>query len=264
MKCKVTSHFTPHISYFKMRYFIKLAYNGTRFHGWQSQPNAVTVQATIEEKLSLLLRKPIEIVGCGRTDTGVHAKEYYAHFDFEDDFPKNFVHRLNLILPKDIVIYSIEKVREEKHARFHAYHRSYEYHICLDKNPFEIETAWVYPYREELLDVGKMQEAAAMLMEFEDFNTFCKTNSDVKTTICEMKRAEWIFDKVNRRLIFHISANRFLRGMVRLIVGMCVNVGTGKVSLADLRQALEQKKPLKLNHSAPAQGLFLTDIRYVV
>ena len=245
-----------------MRYFIKLAYNGTRFHGWQSQPNAITVQATIEEKLQLLLRQEIAIVGCGRTDTGVHAKEYFAHFDYDDDFPKNFVHRLNLILPKDIVIYAIDPVEEHKHARFDAYHRSYEYHICLDKNPFEMETAWMYPYRDSLLDVEKMQQAAAVLLEFEDFSTFCKTNSDVKTTRCEMKRSEWIYDKNNRRLVFHISANRFLRGMVRLIVGMCVNVGTGKVSIAELRQALEQNKPLKLNYSAPPQGLFLTDIRY--
>ena len=245
-----------------MRYFIKLAYNGTRFHGWQSQPNAITVQATIEEKLQLLLRQEIAIVGCGRTDTGVHAKEYFAHFDYHDDFPKNFVHRLNLILPKDIVIYAIEQVAEDKHARFDAYHRSYEYHICLDKNPFETETAWMYPYRDSLLDVEKMQQAAAVLLEFEDFNTFCKTNSDVKTTRCEMKRSEWIYDENNRRLVFHISANRFLRGMVRLIVGMCVNVGTSKVSIAELRQALEQSKPLKLNYSAPPQGLFLTDIRY--
>lgn len=245
-----------------MRYFIKLAYNGTRFHGWQTQPNAVTIQAVIEEKLSLLLRKQIAIVGCGRTDTGVHAKEYYAHFDFENDFPKNFLHRLNLILPKGIVIYDIFEVANEKHARFDAYHRSYEYHICFDKNPFEIETVWVYPYREELLDLKKMQAAAAMLMEFEDFNTFCKTNTDVKTTLCTMKRSEWVFDETNRRLVFHISANRFLRGMVRLIVGMSVNVGSGKISLSQLRQALEEKRPLKLNHSAPPQGLFLTDIRY--
>ena len=234
----------------------------TIFHGWQSQPNAVTVQGTIEEKLQLILRTEIAIVGCGRTDTGVHAKEYYAHFDFNNNFPRNFLHRLNLILPKDIVIYNIEEVDDKRHARFDAYHRSYEYHICLDKNPFEIETAWIYPYREELLDFEKMQQAAAVLMEFEDFNTFCKTNSDVKTTLCQMKCSEWIFDKNNRRLVFHISANRFLRGMVRLIVGMCINVGTGKVSLKELRQALEQKQPLKINYSAPAQGLFLTDIRY--
>jgi tRNA pseudouridine38-40 synthase len=245
-----------------MRYFIKLAYNGTRFHGWQSQPNAVTVQGTIEEKMSLLLRSDISIVGCGRTDTGVHAKEYYAHFDFENPFPKNFLHRLNLVLPNDIVIYDIFEVAPEAHARFDAYHRSYEYHICFDKNPFELETAWIYPHREELLDIDKMNAAAAVLMEFEDFNTFCKTNTDVKTTLCEMKRSEWIFDAENRRLVFHISANRFLRGMVRLIVGMCVNVGIGKVSIEELRQALTEKRPLKIPYSAPPLGLFLTDIRY--
>jgi tRNA pseudouridine38-40 synthase len=245
-----------------MRYFIKLAYNGTRFHGWQSQLNAVTVQGTIEEKISLLLRSAISIVGCGRTDAGVHAKEYYAHFDFENPFPKNFLHRLNWVLPNDIVIYDISEVAPETHARFDAYHRSYEYHICFDKNPFEIETTWIYPHREELLDIDKMKAAAAVLMEFEDFNTFCKTNTDVKTTLCEMKRSEWIIDTENRRLVFHISANRFLRGMVRLIVGMCVNVGIGKVSIEELRQALINKKPLKTPYSAPSQGLFLTDIRY--
>jgi tRNA pseudouridine38-40 synthase len=246
-----------------MRYFIKLAYNGTRFHGWQSQPNAVTVQGMIEEKMSLLLRSDISIVGCGRTDAGVHAKEYYAHFNFENPFPKNFLHRLNLVLPNDIVIYDIFEVAPEAHARFDAYHRSYEYHICFDKNPFEIETTWVYPHREEFLNIDKMKAAAAVLMEFEDFNTFCKTNTDVKTTLCEMKRSEWIIDTENRCLVFHISANRFLRGMVRLIVGMCINVGIGKVSIEELRQALVNKEPLKIPYSAPPQGLFLTDIRYL-
>lgn len=245
-----------------MRYFIKLAYNGTRFHGWQSQPNAVTVQGTVESKMTLLLRTSISIVGCGRTDTGVHAKEYYAHFDFEGVFPKNFLHRLNLVLPNDIVIYDIYEVKAKAHARFDAYHRSYEYHISFDKNPFEIETTWVYPYRTDLLDINKMQAAAAVLLEFEDFNTFCKRNTDVKTTRCEMKRSEWVFNKKNQRLVFHISANRFLRGMVRLIVGMCVNVGVGKLSIEELRAALTKKIPLATPYSVPAQGLFLTDIRY--
>jgi tRNA pseudouridine38-40 synthase len=245
-----------------MRYFIKLAYNGTRFHGWQSQPNAVTVQEEIEAKMSLILRSKIAIVGCGRTDAGVHAKEYFAHFDFEQDLPRNFQYRVNSILSKDIVIKDIFEVPADKHARFDAYHRSYEYHISLTKNPFELETVWQYPYRRDLIDFDKMQAAASVLMQFQDFNTFCKSNTDVKTTLCEMKRSEWIYDAENDRLIYHISANRFLRGMVRLIVGMCLNVATGRVTVQQLRQALEHKIPLKLNHSAPAEGLFLMDIRY--
>lgn len=245
-----------------MRYFIKLAYNGTRFHGWQSQPNAVTVQEEIEEKMSLILRSKIAIVGCGRTDAGVHAKEYFAHFDTETTLPKNFQYRVNSILSKDIVIKDIFEVATDKHARFDAYHRSYEYHISLNKNPFELETVWQYPYRRDLINFDKMQAAASILMEFQDFNTFCKSNTDVKTTLCEMKRSEWIYDAENERLVYHISANRFLRGMVRLIVGMCINVATGRVTEQQLRQALTHKLPLKLNHSAPAEGLFLTDIRY--
>jgi tRNA pseudouridine38-40 synthase len=221
-----------------MRYFIKLAYNGTRFHGWQSQPNAVTVQEEIEAKMSLILRSKIAIVGCGRTDAGVHAKEYFAHFDFEQDLPRNFQYRVNSILSKDIVIKDIFEVPADKHARFDAYHRSYEYHISLTKNPFELETVWQYPYRRDLIDFDKMQAAASVLMQFQDFNTFCKSNTDVKTTLCEMKRSEWIYDAENDRLIYHISANRFLRGMVRLIVGMCLNVATGRVTVQQLRQSL--------------------------
>lgn len=245
-----------------MRYFIKLAYNGTRFHGWQSQPNAVTVQDEIEEKMSLIFRSKIAIVGCGRTDAGVHAKEYFAHFDIETELPKNFQYRVNSILSKDIVIIDIFEVPADKHARFDAYHRSYEYHICFNKNPFELETVWQYPYRRDLINFDKLQTAASILMQFQDFNTFCKSNTDVKTTLCEMKRSEWVYDAKNERLVYHISANRFLRGMVRLIVGMCINVATGRVTEQQLRQALEHKIPLKLNHSAPAEGLFLTDIRY--
>ena len=242
-----------------MRYFIHLAYKGTNYNGWQIQPNAPSVQQTIQDAMTTILGQKIEIVGCGRTDTGVHAKEYYAHFDFNSDFPKAFVQRINKFLPKDIVFYSIKKVADEAHARFDAYHRAYEYHIVFDKNPFEIDTAWYY-FQARNLDVEKMQAAAQLLLNYSEFAPFCKTNHQSKTLICELKRSEWEIHE--DRLVFHIAANRFLRGMVRLIVGMCINIGIGKVTIDDLKEAMDNQTIMKKSYSVPADGLYLTDIWY--
>ena len=244
-----------------MRYFIKLAYKGTNYNGWQIQPNAPSIQETIQKALSTILNQPIEITGCGRTDTGVHAKEYYAHFDVEGDLPKAFLQRINKFLPNDIVFFQIIEVANDAHTRFNAYHRAYEYHIVFEKNPFEIDTAWSY-YQAKNLDIEKMQAAASLLLNYKEFSPFCKTGHQAKTVICDLKRAEWEIRE--DRLVFHIAANRFLRGMVRLIVGMCINIGTGKITLKDVQQAMNNQTILKKSYSVPACGLYLCDIRYKI
>ena len=195
-----------------MRYFSELAYHGQNYFGWQRQPNQVSVQELIEQAFSTILNTPIVITGCGRTDTGVHASQYFIHFDFEDDFPPSFVNRLNKFLPHDIAILRIFEVAKDAHARFDAFHRSYAYHVDFKKNPFELGTVYHYPFARQL-DVKKMQEAATLLLQYEEFFPFCKTKSDAKTMKCELKRAEWVFDVSKERLTFHISANRFLANL---------------------------------------------------
>jgi tRNA pseudouridine38-40 synthase len=176
------------------RFFIELSYNGTRFCGWQRQPNAPSVQQTIEEKMQLLLRKPIEIVGCGRTDSGVHAHQYFAHFDLEDPLfdPQYFLFRLNKIVGADIRLHQIIAVEPEQHARFAATSRSYEYHISFKKNIFETETTWFVAHRDRL-NTDLMQQAAQILLEFKEFSPFCKTNSDAQTMFCELTESRWEF-----------------------------------------------------------------------
>ncbi len=242
-----------------MRYFIDLAYNGTRFYGWQRQPSDPSVQAAIEDVFSLILRQPIEIVGCGRTDTGVHASQYFAHFDFDGEFPTSFLERANKLLKNDIVLKRIIPVASEAHARFDAFKRSYEYHITFIKNPFTTETSWHF-MQHKSLNIKDMQKAAEILRGYSEFAPFCKTHSDAQTMKCEISRAEWVFTE--EKAEFHISANRFLRGMVRLIVGACINVGLGQLSLEDLKTALDEQKPLKKSYSVPPTGLFLTEVVY--
>jgi tRNA pseudouridine38-40 synthase len=243
-----------------MRYFVELAYNGKAYFGWQRQPNAISVQQSIEEALSTILRSEITITGCGRTDTGVHAKQYFIHFDFEEKFPKGFLSRINKFLPQDIVFYNLFAVKPEAHARFDAYERSYEYHLSFQKTPFYPDTSYHFPFAEQL-NFEKMQEANQLLLEYEEFFPFCKTNTDVKTMKCELSRAQW--ERPNEQsAVFHITANRFLRGMVRLIVGMNLNVGLGKTTLEELKTAMDNQSRLKKSLSVPPQGLFLTGIKY--
>ena len=242
------------------RYFLELAYNGTRLNGWQRQPNAPSVQATIEDALRLILRQPtLEIVGCGRTDTGVHAGEYFAHFDFEGDFPASFLERANKLVGLDIVLKQIHAVEPEAHARFDAFRRSYNYHLTFQKNPFSTETEWYFPHAKRL-DYEKMQKTADLLRGYAEFAPFCKTNSDAQTMRCDISEAAWIFDK--NGAIFTISANRFLRGMVRLVVGACINVGLGQMELEDVKQALDTQTPLIKSYSVPPTGLFLSRVVY--
>lgn len=241
-----------------MRYFIKLAYNGSLYHGWQIQPNAASVQETLNKALTVLLHSNISLMGAGRTDTGVHAREMYAHFDFETvfDIPK-LIHKLNSYLPKDIVIYTIFQVNEEAHCRFDATKRTYEYHIHLFKDAFLHEQSW---YVNQSLDIDLMNEAAQLLLNYTDFQCFSKVNTDVNTFDCSIYEAYW--KKEDNKLIFTISANRFLRNMVRAIVGTLVNIGLHKINVADFIRIIESKNREKAGFSVPAHGLYLTKIVY--
>ncbi len=242
-----------------MRYFAEIAYNGTHYCGWQKQPNAPSVQATIENTLSTILREPIEIVGCGRTDTGVHASQYFIHFDYSGILPEGFLSRVNKFLPKDIAVYNIMLVHAEANVRYDASYRKYAYYLSFQKNPFTNETCYHFPF-ESQLDLQKLQVAAALLLEYEDFFPFCKTNTEVKTMKVFLNQSEW--QVINQGLVYHIAANRFLRGMVRLIVGMCLNVGMGKLSIETVKEVLERQTRLDKSWSVPPQGLFLEEIRY--
>jgi tRNA pseudouridine38-40 synthase len=242
-----------------VRYFLTLAYQGAHYAGWQRQPNAGTVQETLETALSTILQQPVEVTGCGRTDAGVHARYYVAHMDVEERLPARFLIGLNSLLPDDIAVYSSQPMPAEAHARYDAFERSYEYHIALRKDPFSIKTAWLYPQGKRL-DLTRLQEVAALLMQYEAFSPFCKTHSGVEHYACSNLKARW--EMGDERLIFYISANRFLRGMVRLIVGACVQVGRGKLQLEDIRKAMDQQTALPKNLSVPAEGLALVDVKY--
>lgn len=241
-----------------MRYFIKLAYNGTLYNGWQIQPNAPSVQETMNKAFSIILSSPINLMGAGRTDTGVHAREMYAHFDLDKTFDiPSTIHKLNSFLPKDIVIYDIFEVSDEAHTRFDATKRTYEYHINTFKDAFLQNQSW---YFHQKLDLDLMNEAAKSLLKHTDFQCFSKVNTDVNTFDCEIFEAYWI--KENGKLIFTISANRFLRNMVRSIVGTLINIGLHKITLDDLETIIKSKNREKAGFSVPAHGLYLTKIEY--
>lgn len=243
------------------RFFAELAYRGTSFSGWQKQPQQKSVQSTIEKALYTILRENIDVVGCGRTDTGVHASQYFLHFDFAEPLESYFLSRLNKVLGAEIAFFKITPVAPEIHARFTATSRSYEYHLELQKNPFSQNLAYHYP-QAHLLDFEKMQAAARLLLDYEAFFPFCKSNSDAKTMKCDLQRSEWVQKPEENKWVFHITANRFLRGMVRLIVGMTINVGLGKTRIEEVREALTHQTRLNRSYSAPPQGLYLTAVNY--
>ncbi|WP_159799962.1 tRNA pseudouridine(38-40) synthase TruA [Flavobacterium sp. MK4S-17] len=240
-----------------MRYFIEFAYNGKNYHGWQSQPNSITVQETINKALSVLLRQQIDVVGAGRTDTGVHAARMYAHFDYPEIDNDLLVQKLNSFLPKDIVVYRFIPVDDEAHARFDATSRTYEYHIHTFKDAFIHEGSW---YNFHHLDVDKMNEAAKILLQYKDFKCFSKTHTDVKTFNCDITEAYW--EKNGNRLVFTITADRFLRNMVRAIVGTLVEIGTGKITVEDLHIIIKSRDRSRAGFSVPAHGLYLTKVIY--
>ena len=241
-----------------MRYFIEFSYNGKNYFGYQIQPNAISVQEELEKALSTILREEIKTTGAGRTDTGVHAKKIFAHFSTEKLLDQDFTRRLNSFLPQDISIKRIFQVKDDFHARFDATFRTYEYYISLEKNPFTEESAWQH-WRKSL-DINKMNEACKILFEYEDFTSFAKLHTDNKTNLCTMYKAEW--EQNGSELKFTVSANRFLRNMVRAIVGTMVEIGSGKIQPEDLRKVIENKNRNSAGTSAPAHGLYLVDVGY--
>ena len=241
-----------------MRYFIEFAYNGKNYHGWQYQPNASSVQETLGNAVSVLLRNETELMGAGRTDSGVHAKQMFAHFDSDVNFKaEKLISKLNSYLPKDIVVFDIHQVSDEAHARFDAKKRTYEYHIHSFKDAFENEQSW---YLHQKLDLEKMNQASKMLFEYQDFQCFSKVHTDVTTFNCSIFEANWKQDK--NRIVFTIAADRFLRNMVRAIVGTLTEIGTGKKNLDDFKKIIESKDRNQAGASAPAHGLFLTKVEY--
>ena len=255
-----------------MRYFLELAYNGLDFHGWQSQPNAVSVQSTIEEALTKVLAKETPIVGAGRTDTGVNARQIYAHFDSESDLENDskFLSSLNSLVGREIAVNKIFRVKDDAHARFDATLRTYKYFVTYRKNPFLHNFSWFSPSR---LDMELMNEAALQLLETKDFTSFAKLHSDVKNNLCDVSKAEWrllkddpeafrFLGSLDDGIVFTISANRFLRNMVRAIVGTLVDVGRHKISLNRFKEIIEVKNRCSAGTSMPAHALFLWQVCY--
>lgn len=242
-----------------MRYFVTLSYDGSRYHGWQVQPNGDSVQARLEWALSLLLRRDISVTGAGRTDAGVHARKMVAHFDSESAVDgTDLCYKLNRLLPQDIGVSRVEQVDDSMHARFSATSRMYRYYIHTKKDPFLRNTSCELHYP---LDFSLMNDAAKVLMEYDDFGAFCKAHADVKTTICHVSEAAW-HQTSESAWYFEIRANRFLRNMVRAVVGTLIDVGRGRVTLPAFREIIEEKKRTKAGESMPAHALFLEDVTY--
>lgn len=242
-----------------MRYFIEISYLGTNYHGWQSQPNAITIQEITENCLSKILNNPVKLVAAGRTDAGVHAKQMYAHFDSDMTIndKKSFEHKVNSFLPEDIVVKNLILVHDNSHARFDALYREYEYHISLIKNPFEIDKAY---FLKKSLDIKKMNKCCNKMLQYTNFKSFSKSKTDVKTYDCKIYEAKWMLDE--NSLIFKIKADRFLRNMVRAIVGTLIEIGLGKITEKEFKLIIEKKDRQLAGFSVPAHALFLKKIDY--
>lgn len=240
------------------RYFLYFSYDGSAFHGWQIQPNAITVQQEMQQAMQTLFQEPVELVAAGRTDTGVHAAEMVAHFDYSEAIDsRNFIHRLNSLLPKSIAIKNLKEVKPEFHARFDAIKRTYTYRLIFHPDPFL--SPYSYEFRQEL-NLEKMNQACAYLLGEKDFSSFSKSHTQTFTNDCEIFEASWKI--LDNGMEFRISANRFLRNMVRAIVGTLLDVGTGKIAPADLENIIAAKKRSEAGSSVPASGLFLSAIEY--
>ena len=241
-----------------MRYFLELSYNGKSYHGWQNQPNVISVQEVIEKALSIILKKHTVIVGAGRTDAGVHALQMFAHFDTDLSFEEDgLLYKLNSFLPKDIAILDVFKVNEEAHTRFDALSREYLYRITLKKNVFTFDEVY---YLKSDIDIDKMNEASKILYQYKDFQCFSKSKTDVKTYNCKIMHAKWTVE--NNELHFVIKADRFLRNMVRAIVGTMINIGIGKIDVNNLHEIIKSKNRSEAGFSVPAHALYLTKIEY--
>ena len=241
------------------RFFLEFSYAGTAYHGWQSQPNVITVQEVIEDALKILLKETISLTAAGRTDTGVHAKIMFAHFEgiIKKKNLSQLIFRLNQFLPKDISIHNLHRVQPDAHARFDAISRTYEYHISEIKSPFTLGQSYIL---KQSLDLKAMNDAASILLEYEDFECFSKSKTDVKTFLCDINYANWTNSE--KGYIFTITANRFLRNMVRAIVGTLIEIGLKKKKVEELHQIILNKKRSDAGFSVPAKGLFLTKIQY--
>lgn len=242
------------------RYFIRLSYRGTAYHGWQVQPGSITVQETLEKSLSVLLQQKTPVTGCGRTDTGVHALYFIAHFDSDTDLDQHkdqLVSRLNKHLPEDIEVKGIHRVHDGAHARFDALSRTYEYHIIRHKDPFMSDRAW---YRYGNLSLSEMNKAAEILMRYTDFSSFSKLHTDVKTNNCSISHAKWFI--TDSGYIFIIRADRFLRNMVRAITGTMTDIGSGKMDIDEFTKVIESCDRGNAGMSAPARGLYLSLVEY--
>lgn len=239
------------------RYFLELAYKGTAYSGFQVQENANTVQSEVEKAMQTLFRRPFDLTGSSRTDAGVHALQNFFHFDTEMVIANGSAYNLNAILPPDITVKGIYGVPETAHCRFDAVSREYKYFIYSRKDPFIADRGWLYPYP---LNLTLLQQAAGVLTEYHDFTSFSKRNTQVKTFLCAIERSVWIMD--GPVLIYHVKANRFLRGMIRGLVGTMLKLGRGQISLDDFRKIIESKDCTQADFSTPAQGLFLTAVSY--
>ena len=259
LNCKTYFVFLQGKLYYILRYFIDLAYNGKNYHGWQIQPTAISVQEVLERTLSILLREEIKVTGAGRTDAGVHAKQLVAHFDTINAIKnkEETIFRLNSFLPKDIAVNDIFNVHKGAHARFDAIEREYQYVISMCKNPFDQEFSY---HVHQKPNVELMNKAAASLLEYTDFQCFSKSKTDVKTYYCTIKKASW--EDKGQKLIFTISADRFLRNMVRAIVGTLLDIGYGKIPLEDIHEIIKSKDRGNAGASVPANGLYLAKVLY--
>jgi tRNA pseudouridine38-40 synthase len=240
-----------------MRYFLEVSYKGTSYSGFQSQENANTIQAEMEKAFDILQRDTVKMTGSSRTDAGVHALQNFFHFDYNGEINPHFIYKMNAILPGDIVVKQLKVVGDEAHCRFDAVGREYKYFIYRHKDPFLKDRAFFFPYK---LDTDKMREAAAMVKEYRDFTSFSKRNTQVKTFMCRIEESDWVWE--DDCLVYHVRADRFLRGMVRALTATMLKIGRGKMSLDEFRGIIEAKDCTRASFAVPAHGLFLVAVRY--
>lgn len=243
-----------------MRFFLEISYDGADFYGWQVQPNKRTVQGEFNVVLSKILQEPIHVIGCGRTDSGVHASQFYLHFDCKKQPYENLVHKLNTMLPETICVKRSILVSDEQHSRFDATYREYIYHAHFQKNPFRRHHSFQCIYKD--LDLEVMQRVAASLTEYKDFQALSKWNEDINSSICEVSKAELTFIQQENRMELKIGANRFLHNMIRRIMGLLISVGRGKISEQEVKEVMRNNGSFKLNFVAPPEGLFLCAVKY--
>lgn len=239
------------------RYFLEVSYKGTNYSGFQLQNNANTIQAEIEKAFTILQKDKVIFTGSSRTDTGVHALQNFFHFDYEAAIHPHFIYKINAILPEDIVVKQVIPVAADAHCRFDAVSREYKYFIYRHKDPFLKDRAFYFPYK---LDIDKLQEAAGIVKEYQDFTSFSKRNTQVKTFICQIEQSEWLYE--NECLVYSIKANRFLRGMVRALTATMLKVGRDTISLKEFKRIIEAKDCTQASFAVPAHGLFLTRVDY--